>query len=74
MFAASRSPAANIISSKGRSNAIAAGYENAPPMSAFVDLEYGDMAELTDKEKAALLKQWAAETEIELLEREYSKP
>jgi hypothetical protein len=32
------------------------------------------MAELTDKEKAALLKQWAAETAIELLEREYSKP
>jgi hypothetical protein len=40
-------------------------------MSAFVDLEYV-MTELTDKEKAALLHQWAAETEIELLEREYS--
>jgi hypothetical protein len=32
------------------------------------------MTELTNKEKAALLQQWAAETEIELLEREYSKP
>jgi hypothetical protein len=41
-FPASRSRAAGIISSRRSSNAIVGGYKNAPRMSAFVDLEYGD--------------------------------
>ena len=36
------SRAAGIISSRRSSNAIVGGYKNAPRMSAFVDLEYGD--------------------------------